>query len=75
MKQDAYLCRFFSLVLFEDKCGPGEYSNTGLVPCIPCAKSRYSNESMSKRCIQCPLDMTTEFSGSTHIQNCSSKFF
>lgn len=26
---------------------------------------------MSKRCTQCPLDMTTEFSGSTHIQNCS----
>lgn len=54
-----------------DKCGPGEYSDTGLVPCIPCAKSTYSNDSMSKRCIQCPLDMTTEFSGSTDIQNCS----
>lgn len=54
-----------------DKCGPGEYSDTGLAPCIPCAKATYSNESMSKRCIQCPLDMTTEFSGSTHLQNCS----
>lgn len=54
-----------------DKCGPGEYSDTGLVPCIPCAKSTYSNESMSKRCIKCPLDMTTEFLGSTHFKHCS----
>lgn len=59
--------------LIEDKCGPGEYSDTGLVPCIPCAKSTYSNESMSKRCIKCPLDMTTEFLGSTHFKHCSSK--
>lgn len=54
-----------------DKCGPGEYSESGLIPCISCAISTYSNESMSKRCTQCPLDMTTKFSGSTHIQNCS----
>lgn len=54
-----------------DKCGPGEYSDTGLSPCSPCAKSTYQGKSMSTSCIQCPTGLTTAFTGSTNVQNCT----
>lgn len=63
-----------SYVLFEDECGPGEYSDTGLSPCLPCAKSTYQNNSMSTSCIQCPTGLTTAFQGSTDVQNCTGMY-
>jgi hypothetical protein len=54
----------------SDICHPGEYSQTGLFPCIPCDKSSYQNASMSTKCIECPKGMTTAFTGSTDGSNC-----
>lgn len=64
-----YIVIFY--ILFKDKCGPGEYSDTGLSPCSPCSKSTYQSKSMSTSCIQCPTGLTTAFTGSTNVQNCT----
>lgn len=61
-------------ILFKDKCGPGEFSVTGLSPCSPCAKSTYQSDSMSTSCIQCPTGLTTAFQGSTNVQNCTGLY-
>lgn len=71
------LFHFYTVIfynLFKDKCGPGEFSVTGLSPCSPCAKSTYQSNSMSTSCIQCPTGLTTEFQGSRDVQNCTGMY-
>lgn len=77
LKNSSLLDLFYIVVfyiLFKDKCGPGEYSDTGLSPCSPCAKSTYQGKSMSTSCIQCPTGLTTAFTGSTNVQNCTRMY-
>ncbi|XP_048736999.2 sushi, von Willebrand factor type A, EGF and pentraxin domain-containing protein 1-like isoform X2 [Ostrea edulis] len=54
------------------KCGPGEYSKTGLEPCHLCPKSFYQNDEMSTSCTPCPPGKTTTYSGATGSYNCSN---
>lgn len=59
---------------FKEKCGPGEFSSTGLSPCSPCDKGTYQNMPMSRQCMQCPNGLTTAFLGSTNAHNCTREF-
>ncbi|XP_022105685.1 fibropellin-1-like isoform X2 [Acanthaster planci] len=53
-----------------DICPPGSYSETGLAPCLPCARRYYQPNSQKRRCLLCPGRTTTAGTGSTSVEQC-----
>ncbi|KAL3875683.1 hypothetical protein ACJMK2_033611, partial [Sinanodonta woodiana] len=51
-------------------CGPGTYSFTGYMPCMPCPMNFYQDVTMGSTCKTCPSNSTTLFIGSNSSSNC-----
>ncbi|XP_022105682.1 sushi, von Willebrand factor type A, EGF and pentraxin domain-containing protein 1-like isoform X2 [Acanthaster planci] len=54
-----------------DICPPGSYSETGLAPCLPCARRYYQPNSQKRHCLLCPGRTSTAGNGSTSVEQCS----
>ncbi|XP_067687643.1 uncharacterized protein [Haliotis asinina] len=54
----------------EEMCGPGTYSNNGVVPCFKCPVKSYQHESNKRECIPCPVGTTTEEEGANSTKQC-----
>ncbi|XP_038055058.1 sushi, von Willebrand factor type A, EGF and pentraxin domain-containing protein 1-like [Patiria miniata] len=52
-------------------CPSGQYSNTGLEPCVQCEKGSYQSEAGSVSCQQCPVGQSTARIGSTSLLDCA----
>ncbi|XP_021344281.1 uncharacterized protein LOC110444201 isoform X1 [Mizuhopecten yessoensis] len=72
-------CQICSLDTQEDShclavCKPGEYSSTGLQPCIKCAKGNYSTDNASISCTECPgMSTSTVNIGSSSPSDCKEE--
>ncbi|XP_061181064.1 uncharacterized protein LOC133189681 [Saccostrea echinata] len=51
-------------------CRPGQYSDTGLEPCINCSWNHYSSSEMSSQCIACPGNTATDGTGKSSPTDC-----
>ncbi|XP_033757629.1 sushi, von Willebrand factor type A, EGF and pentraxin domain-containing protein 1-like [Pecten maximus] len=55
-------------------CKPGEFSNTGLQPCIKCTKGSYSVNNASTSCTACPgMSSSTVNTGSSSPSDCKEE--
>ncbi|XP_012934800.1 sushi, von Willebrand factor type A, EGF and pentraxin domain-containing protein 1 [Aplysia californica] len=55
-------------------CGPGNYSETGLVPCQPCPRGSYQPEAGATECYLCEGTETTEGEGVTNSSACTAQY-
>ncbi|KAM4797488.1 signal peptide, CUB and EGF-like domain-containing protein 1 isoform 5-T5 [Rhinophrynus dorsalis] len=55
------------------QCSPGHYYNTSLHRCIRCTIGFYQPEFRQNFCISCPGNSSTDFDGSTSVNQCKNR--
>lgn len=60
------LATFYS----ADRCSPGEFSSTGVVPCSSCSFGTYQSDYESTTCLSCDQNTFTSSTGSTNKLAC-----
>lgn len=63
------LCCIYS-VLCPALCLPGQVSETGLVPCLPCPRGYFQPDPGKSSCFLCPRNTLTPQPGSYNIEDC-----
>ncbi|XP_071482927.1 sushi, von Willebrand factor type A, EGF and pentraxin domain-containing protein 1-like [Diadema antillarum] len=53
-----------------DKCPPGHFSPTGLVPCFPCSRLSYQSREGQRSCDPCPAHHLTNSHGAVSVKEC-----
>lgn len=56
------------------KCPVGQYSDTGLQPCLSCPWNHYADAEMSTSCTPCPQGQVTNTTGKTSPTDCQGKY-
>ncbi|KAL4240085.1 Coagulation factor 5/8 C-terminal domain [Mactra antiquata] len=56
------------------ECSPGEFSGTGVIPCLQCPRNTYQSGSSPDRCQLCPDNMCTPYYGAKTLLECSEEY-
>ncbi|XP_022316517.2 uncharacterized protein LOC111120118 isoform X1 [Crassostrea virginica] len=56
----------------QAKCPVGQYSDTGLQPCLSCPWNHYADAEMSTSCTPCPQGQVTNTTGKTSPTDCQA---
>lgn len=66
-------CAIYPVNYFAEPCSIGKFYNEDIKACDSCPKGSYQHQIGQNVCFKCPGNSSTDYTGSTTIDDCKSK--